>query len=247
MKIALVDDEPAFLEEMSGLCRDFAAENRLLLEISIFTGAEGFLAAYREEGFSLVFLDIFMSGLSGIDTAKRLWEQDSACLLVFLTSSRDFMPDAFSCHAFDYLMKPLSRERAFRVLEDAMRVLSPAGRTIQVVSNRKTVRILPEDVLSVVTEAHYIVITLSHGRSLRCRMTMAEFLSLAREDPRFILVNKGVLVNAACVRDFEGGACLLSNGERFPVRVRDRQQIEQAVLDYHFDSLRRMQRRGKGG
>ena len=247
MKIALVDDEPAFLEEMSGLCRDFAAENRLRLEISAFTGAQEFLTAYREEGFSLVFLDIYMSGLSGIDAARQLREQDSACLLVFLTSSPDFMPDAFSCHAFDYLVKPLSRERAFRVLGDAMGVLSPGGRAIEVTSSRKTVRILPEDVLSVVTEAHYIVITLLNGRSLRCRMTMAEFLALAGEDPRFILVNKGVLVNAACVLDFEGGACVLSSGERFPVRVRDRQQIEQAVLDYHFDSLRRMQRHRKGG
>lgn len=247
MKIALVDDEQTYLDEMSALCRDFAMENGCQIETSAFPGAEAFLAAYRAGGFSMVFLDIYMNGLNGIDTARKLREEGSGSLLVFLTTSRDFMPEAFSCHAFDYLTKPLSRERAFRVLADAMKVIPPPERTIEVVCDRRTVRIPPEDIQSVVTDAHYIGITLSTGQSLRCRMTMADFLSLAGDDPRFILVNKGVLVNAGCVLDFEGGACVLSNGERFPVRVRDRQQIEQAVLDYNFDSLRRMQRLRKGG
>lgn len=59
-----------------------------------------------------------MKHLSGVDTAKRMRADDSGCILVFLTSSMDFMPDAFSCHAFEYIVKPFTEERIFQVLED---------------------------------------------------------------------------------------------------------------------------------
>ena len=101
LKIALVDDERNCLDEMARLCGDFSAQTGRPVEAVSFTSGEAFLDAFEGGGFSVVFMDIYMDGIDGIAAALQMRGMDSGCLLVFLTSSTEFMPDAFSCHAFD--------------------------------------------------------------------------------------------------------------------------------------------------
>lgn len=113
MKIALVDDERIYLDEMQKLCLEFAAQHTIQPEIFRFSSSEDFLKSWQPGFYSIIFLDIFMKNGNGIETAQKLREGNDNSLLVFLTSSSDFMPDAFSCHAFDYILKPITRSRCF--------------------------------------------------------------------------------------------------------------------------------------
>lgn len=245
MRIAIVDDEERCQEELAALLRDFGTEHGVCLEPVSFPGAETFLAALPREQFSLVFMDIFMEGLDGVTAAARLWEADKRCLLVFLTSSGEFRADALSVHAFDYLVKPVTPERVAALLEDALAVLPPAERYVYVSSERRRVPVPLRSVISVVTDAHYVDISLADGPPVRSRMTIRDFLDLTDRDPRFLTVNKGVVINADFVVRFEENCCLLENGVRLPVRVRDRARVEQAVRVYHIDKIRSRQRRGQ--
>lgn len=103
MKIAIVDDEQSCIEQMKILCQDFETRTGEPTELTCFLGGAEFLNTFQPGVYQIVFMDIFMKGINGIDTARKLREIDHACLLVFLTFSSDFMPDAFSFHAFDYI------------------------------------------------------------------------------------------------------------------------------------------------
>lgn len=244
MKIALVDDEQECLEEIGRFCHSFGEEAGCIVEIVSFDSGEAFLKAFAADGFDLVFMDIYMKGMDGVAAALEMRRQDNGCLLVFLTSSRDFMTDAFTCHAFEYVTKPFSRERIFHVLSDAMAVLPQKQKYMELAAERKIVRVFLDEIVSAVTDAHYVVITLTGGeRRLRCRMTMPEFLEKAGCDARFIPVNKGIIVNAEYILAFEKGCCILESGAKFPVRVRDGAKVEQMARDYHFERIRRRQRR----
>ena len=146
MRIALVDDEQIYLDEMARICREFAEENRIDIEIYEFSDGDGFLSS--EEDFSVVFIDIYMDGSNGVQTA------------------------------------------------------------------------------------------------LRCRMTMKQFLGQTNDNERLILINKGIIVNADYITDFENNCCIPENGARLSIRVRDRLGIEQAARDYNFDKIRKTQRYG---
>ena len=241
MKIALVDDEQKYLDEIAELVREFGAKCCCQMETVPFLSAEAFLEAFEEGGFGAVFMDIYMDGMDGVAAALKLRDIDSRCILVFLTSSTDFMPDAFSCHAFEYITKPFSPQRIFRVLSDILTVMPPLEKYIEVVNARKTVRIFLYEIASVITDAHYLDITLTGGETLHCRMTMPKFVELTGQDPRFLPVNKGITVNAEYILEFENNCCVMENGARFPIRVRDRLQIEQAARDYHFEKIRKRQ------
>lgn len=154
------------------------------------------------------------------------------------------MPEAFSCHAFEYIVKPFSPQRVKEVLNDAVKVIPAASEYMELYSDRKTFRIALGDIVCTMTDAHYLDVSLSDGTSLRCRMTMRQFSEQTKEDRRFILINKGIIVNADYIADFENNCCILENGVSLPIRVRDRLNIEQAVRNYNFDRIRKKQRYG---
>lgn len=236
-----MDDEQKCLDEMARLCRNFSTQHHCQIDTVPFLNAEAFLEAFGDNNFSAVFMDIYMDGMDGIAAALKMRRLDKKCVLVFLTSSMDFMPDAFSCHAFEYINKPFSPQRIFEVLTDILEVLPSPQKYIEVVSDRKTVRILLDNVASVITDAHYIYIGLTNGEKLRCRMTMTEFVELTGMDSRFLSINKGITVNAEYILEFEDNCCIMENGAQFPVRVRDRLKIEQAARDYNFGKIRERQ------
>lgn len=242
MKLAVVDDEKEYTDRMMRYCSEFGSENNFYFELASFSSGNDFLKNFKKDSYSIIFMDIYMEGMSGIETARRLREQDSDCMLIFLTSSADFMPDAFSFHAFEYITKPFTQERVYQVLGDALKILSPFSRYIQIISARRTVSVALTDIMSVVSDGHYLEISLAEGTILRSRMTAAEFLRLADYDSRFISVNKGIILNADYINEIENLCCTLVNGSKFPIRVRDRMQVEQAIQDYNFEKLRNMQR-----
>lgn len=241
MKIAFVDDEQKYLDEMTELVRDFSTQYCCRVETVPFLDGETFLEAFEGGGFSAVFLDIYMDGMDGIATALKMRDMDNKCVLVFLTSSMDFMPDAFSCHAFEYITKPISPQRIFKVLTDIWEVLPPLQKYIEVISDRKTIQIFLDKIASVITDAHYLDIALADGETVHCRMTMSEFVKLIDGDSRFLPINKGITVNIEYILEFEDNCCVMESGARFPVRVRDRLKIEQAARDYNFRKIRERQ------
>ncbi len=241
LKIALVDDDKRCRDEMAALCQSFGNTHCCHIEIVPFADGGAFLAALSDNDFSVVFMDIYMEGIDGIATALRLREHDYTCILVFLTTSGEFMPDAFSCHAFEYMIKPVTRERLFRVLLDAIRILPRSGTYIELASGRRSIPVFPDNIISVVTDAHYLCIALADGEALRCRMTMSEFLERTGQDARFLRVNKGIVVNADRVISLADSCCVMENGAHYPIRVRDRAKIEQVLHDYHFQKIRQSQ------
>lgn len=245
LKIAIVDDEQACLDQMGQLCSSFGKDSGYSVETISFGSAEAFLEAFEADSFDLVFMDIYMEDMDGVAAALEIRRQDIRCLLVFLTSSMEFMPDAFSCHAFEYVTKPFSKERIFDVLSDAVEALQQEQKYIELTAGRKIVRVFLDDIISAISNAHYIEITLIDNETLRCRMTMLEFMEKTDSDTRFIPVNKGITVNAEYILEIKNGCCIMESGARFPVRVRDRANVEQMAADYHFQKIRSRQRHRK--
>ncbi|MCM1055325.1 MAG: LytTR family DNA-binding domain-containing protein [Bacteroides sp.] len=237
MRIAAVDDEKIYIDSISEICRKFGADNGLEISVSEFSDGESFLRSLDGSDYSVVFMDVYMGGMSGVDAAHRLRERDRSCVLIFLTSSGEHMPEAFSCHAFEYIQKPFTERRVADVLTDALKILPSSEKYIDVYSERQTVRLPLDKIVCAVTDAHYLNIETADGRTYRCRMTASQFAEQTN-DPRFISVNKGITVNADHIVDFDNNCCIADNGARIPIRVRDRVKIEQSLRNYNFDKIR---------
>ena len=105
--VAIVDDLQSEREHIrDDLERIFRNDAEYELRCICFESAEMFLAASPE--VQIVFLDICMEGMNGIELARRLRSLNDRLLIIFLSTSSEYAFDAFPIHPFDYLIKPLN-------------------------------------------------------------------------------------------------------------------------------------------
>lgn len=119
MKIAVCDDSKEICMKITELIR----ERDRRLEISVFSCGEALLGS--GENFDIIFLDIEMKKLSGIDTAKKLRSLEEnggrKAIVIFITAFREYMEQAFDVSAFNYITKPIDEERFFRIFDAAVK------------------------------------------------------------------------------------------------------------------------------
>lgn len=122
-QIALCDDETTEFHTMEQMLRSYLGHSaKNALSVRPFESAEALLLAIEQESYApdLIFLDIYMPTLSGLEAAKKLEELDLPCLIIFLTSSKDHALEAFDLNVFHYLVKPVSEEALFSTLDRAL-------------------------------------------------------------------------------------------------------------------------------
>ena len=101
MNIAIIDDTAVDRLLLSKTLKDYFASRGLDADISEFENAEAFLQTYRPLMYTIVFMDIYMKGKNGIEAATEFRKSDCDTLLVFLTSSGEHRPEAFSTQRYD--------------------------------------------------------------------------------------------------------------------------------------------------
>ena len=117
MNIAVVDDQ---IKETGVLCdtlSEYASSTGLSLTIDRFDSGEAFLAGYRPYLYAVIFLDIYMEKMTGIEAAEKIREVDDDVLLVFQTTSEEHRAEAFTWYASAYLIKSPDDGVLFRTLD----------------------------------------------------------------------------------------------------------------------------------
>lgn len=112
-KIAVCDDEQIFIDDVTTKLKAQSEQ----CEISEYVSGEELLNSQLE--FNIIFLDIEMTGINGINTAFALRERKYDGMIIFLTSHTEFMPDAFKVKAFRFLDKPLDDEKFKEAFSEA--------------------------------------------------------------------------------------------------------------------------------
>lgn len=101
-KIAVCDDDAVFRKRMA----DYIGRILPAASVSLFADGESLLDS--GETFALIFLDVDMKGMNGIETAEKLRRKDKKVKIVYVTAYQEFARPAFSVHAFGYLLKPVT-------------------------------------------------------------------------------------------------------------------------------------------
>jgi DNA-binding LytR/AlgR family response regulator len=238
MRIAVVEDQAFYQKQMSLLCHEFGMQHNVHLELDQFSDGEAFLDAFHPGAYAIIFMDIYLKEMNGVDVAKQMRGRDPNCLLVFMTASESHMPEAFSCHAFEYITKPFSAERLFQVLQDAISHLPSEASCIEIICEHQPTSLELHEILSVTSDLHYLKFEMTDGTIHRSRMTMSAFYPMVEEDSRFVLINRGILLNADYVVAMDHYNCILADGRTYPIRVRDRASVEHAILSHRQGRIR---------
>ena len=241
LNIAVVDDQRIDAEKLSRVIqRRLEEKYKLSGTLAYYPDGQEFLKNFEPDKFNLVFMDILMNDMNGIDTAKRIRDFDNNLLLVFTTSSREFVFDAFPLHAFDYVLKPYDSERLAHVLDEAVKILQAPDPVINVRLSRSTYSVPLRNISAVSSSDHFCKLTLTDGRCLLCSMTFSEIEAMLNDDSRFLTCNRGIIINmdhvSSLTRDKD--VFIMKDSTRYPVRFRGRSKIIELFTQYQILRLR---------
>ncbi|MFR5266608.1 LytR/AlgR family response regulator transcription factor [Clostridium sp.] len=118
-KIAICDDDEKIIYKIKKAIEEYKEDK---FNISIYNSGEELLAV--EEKFDVIFLDVEMNIMNGIETAKAIRKYDKEVKIIYVTSYTDYMNLAFSVHAFGYLNKPIEKHDIHNQLDEVRAYLS---------------------------------------------------------------------------------------------------------------------------
>ena len=219
LQTAIVEDSKPDAERLKQLLKKaFENEN---ISCSCFASGDEFLRAGWREGYQVVFLDICMEGTNGIEKAQRLRAADPDLLIVFVTSSPEYVWDAFPVHPFDYLLKPYKEEKFEQLAGELRRVLCRQQPELEVRIARQIVRLPLTKIYYATAQNHYVRVVTDDGE---CRATanFAQVQEQLQTQPEFLVCNRGVIINMSKVLRFEGDCIEMLDGTHLPVRQKDK-------------------------
>lgn len=107
LRIAVVEDETAVRESIVSYAREYAQERGLSFSMEEFPDAESLLSDYRPV-YDIIFTDIEMPGIDGMEAAKRIRELDGEVVLVFITNMAQYAIGGYAVGALDFVLKPVN-------------------------------------------------------------------------------------------------------------------------------------------
>lgn len=111
LRIAITDDLNSEREKLSSaIIAPFSKVGLNVGNIDEYTSGEELLRQFSAGRYDLIFLDIYMGGMSGVETAKRIRALDKNVMLVFVTTSNEFASESYAVKANFYLLKPVGRK-----------------------------------------------------------------------------------------------------------------------------------------
>lgn len=238
MHIAIIDDSRAEQQMISKAVTQWAHNSHQSVEFSVFDSGEDFSAAVTENHFDIVFMDIYMGGMNGIETAAVLRKYSLDTLLIFLTTSADHMAQAFPCHAFDYIMKPIDISRLYKTLDEALRILPENQPYIDIVFERQKISVLHSDILYILSDSNYCIITV-RDNEYRIRASFNELTSELINFSEFFIINRGIMVNLDNVLRADNFDCIMANQKSIPISRRKKDEFEHSLLSRRFEKRRK--------
>ncbi len=231
MRIAIVEDRTEDQQVLRELFTQEARAREWAFTVEAFPSGEAFLAA--EGKFDIVFLDVFMGGIDGLETARRYRAKGGKGQVVFVTVEADFAVEGYEVEAAAFLVKPAEKDRLHRVLDRLTRKLKPDV----LLDFSPDMELSAGGILYVAATDHCLKV---HTAVLDYfpDLSMGELRARLPEDGRFVECSRGILVNLDHVSRVEAKAILMDDGARLPVSRRRRQVLVDAMADWKFNDAR---------
>ncbi len=228
LKIAICDDERVEVEYLSRLVADWGKRRLLPVQISRFSSAEQFLFSYAEnKEFDLLLLDVQMDRMNGVELAKRIRAENKRVQLIFITGIPDFISEGYEVSALHYLLKPVSEEKLFSVLDKAGALLNQTEPLFLLQLDGEMIALQQREILYLEARGHYLTIHTKRGEYQK-KMTLTDALSSL--DERFYRCQRSFAVNLYEIKRVSRTEVELLNGEKLPLSRNLYDEIHRAII-----------------
>ena len=236
-QILIVEDEDEAARGLASLIERYGREHDAKFKVTRHRDASSFIKS--KTSYDLVFMDIDLPGMSGMEAAGLMRAYDEETPLIFVTNLAQYAIRGYEVDALDFIVKPVSWYHFSMRMDKAIRAMRRHSATDRLkVSTRSGVRVIPTaDVLYIDVSNHDLVYHIcDEDEPLRVRGSLGK-LEEELEGGPFLRISSGRLVNMDHVSSMRSGIVRLSNGEvLYASRARKREALD-IFTDYLGGSI----------
>lgn len=239
IKVAICEDSEVERKLLQKIVDVLMKERGLDFYIDTFEEGEELINGYSNHPFDLIFLDIMMSGLDGIETGRQVRRLDSNVEIVYCTASEDFAIAAYEIHAMGYLLKPYEPGRIGAVIDYYVQKHPQNEQNfLEVKFRRKSVIIPYNDIIYMESDNKVVYIyTITRGN-----VKVYNKLDVLEEQisqKRFLRCHQSYLVNLQHVAGLVDSDFIMINDEMIPIRKSGRKLIIKKYEEYLKEDLQK--------
>ena len=233
MRIAIVDDDIRMFERLQTHFGELLGASA---ELTHFPSGEAFLAVWQPEMFDLLVLDIFMTGLTGVDVAREVRKSDREVRIVFSTTSNEFASESYEVGACYYLHKPFGKDRVKAMLDRLNLVEIEKMRTVKLPDGTNTVL---RNIVYADCAQHCVTLHSRRNGDTVVRASFSEVEALLCAYPYFFCPSKGIIVNFYEVEAQTGDTFRMCDGSILPISRHRAKEVAEAYSSFLFEQLRK--------
>lgn len=232
ISVGVCDDSIVFTEEINRMLCEYEKKSRRELSVHLFNSAEELIRGLAEgESMELLFLDIEMEGMDGIELGKKLREQERQMLIVYVSGYDQYLRQLFEIEPFRFCSKPLEKEQLFEVMDKAVRrILSRSRETFRFQYGKNVVNLLCSDILYLESSGRKVIVHTSGGN-----YEYYDKLDNAQKDlegRHFVRIHKAYLINMDQVEAFQYEKVALRDGTVLNISEKNRVRVRSLFWDY---------------
>ncbi len=227
LSIAVCDDEVIECCNMARKIKDILEEMKMPCIIRQFRSGGELLQAL--ESFDIVFLDIIMQDLNGMKTAQIFREKASDKILIFVSSSREYVFEAYDVEAFHYLLKPVDDRKLKSVLQKAVLKTESRSQEFIIVSReRQKMKLFLDDIYYFEIKGRIVDV---HGpEGIFTYYEQIGELENKLRDKGFFRCHKSYLINLRYVDGYNRQEAILESGKKIVIAKRRYEEFCKEVL-----------------
>lgn len=220
LNIAVVDDEKAHRDILCKYIEEWRDRNKAETEVKTFVSSEAFFFEWSEnERYDVLFLDVMMTGITGIELAKKLRKNGKKLDIVFTTGISDYMQEGYEVEAMHYLLKPLEKEKVWKCLDKCRNQKTEEIKYILLSTEEGLLKVDASQVLYAEAVGHDCVLTCA-DKSILVKSGIHDLFEELEENGDFMFCHRSYVINVKKIAAVAKTDILMDNGGSVPVSRR---------------------------
>lgn len=233
IRIAVCDDSKKDIQNISKMIEHYNIKHNYDFVMTPFTDGASLLDSHKESAFQIIFLDIEMPKLNGIEIAKCIRKIDFDTYIIFTTSYPKYMRDSFEVQPFQFLDKPIISQDVDNVLDQILIRLYNSTRYFMFDSvDGRSYPVLITDIMYISTSSKKNILEIHTVSDVILISGTLQTYEKKFTDYHFVLCYRGILVNTQYIHVIHTPEILLFNGEKIPLSRRKESMVKAAYIDY---------------
>lgn len=225
IKVAICDDVPVIAKAIEDLMLEYDSS---LFDINIFYNPSRLIELLKENTYDLFILDFEFPNLSGIVIAETIRKYNYNCPIIFITNFKEYMEKAFKVNTFDYILKPVTKDKLYPTLNRALKYLDLDDSKFMFTFNKVFYSLSFSEIIYFEKNKRKVLI---HTTTDIYETILQTKALLSKVNDNFVQVHNSFIVNVRYVKQ-------ISNNT-ITANLNDKQTVEIPISRKFIDSARK--------